>query len=87
LEADCLTPFKKLTELIPNQLYPIVKISIVNGKYGKNVVAELEDCKVSLPNRFTKVLTEEKLEVINKQTLKLKYLGKKNAYSMIEFVE
>ncbi len=77
LENNSWTPYRKLSELTVDKPYVITKISIVNGKYGRNIVAELEECKINLPNRFNKVLTEDKLQLLN---------SKKNFFSFILYI-
>ncbi len=80
-------PFRKLTELNINEEYPIKKLRVINGKYGSNIVAELENCVVNLPKRFQKAIDDDLLEELNKRKLKLKYLGlKDNKYTLVEFV-
>ena len=82
------TPFKKLTELTINCVYPIKKISIIQGKYGPGIIAEMDEFKVNLPKRFHKTLSEGTIEILNKRNkLALKYVGlKDNKYALVEFV-
>ncbi|MBS0032689.1 MAG: hypothetical protein KFE23_01115 [Candidatus Baumannia cicadellinicola] len=70
--------YKKLMELEENKKYKILNLEKMKDKFGFTIIAELEDYKVHLPNRFLTVLDEEKIKELNKHDkLHLVVTGKK----------
>ena len=66
--------FKKLSELEENKTYKIISFESLPGKYGTQLIAILEHCKVSLPQRYEKFIPQ--IEELNLNPPSLKYKGK-----------
>jgi len=80
-------PFRKLKELNMDEVYPVVNINIMNSQFGPQVVVESDTFKVSLPNRFLNLFTEEKIDYLKNFNLKFKYVGLINdKYTSVEFI-
>ncbi|KAG8260272.1 GLTSCR protein [Homalodisca vitripennis] len=70
--------YKRLIELEENKKYKILNLEKMKDKFGFTIIAELEDYKVHLPNRFLTVLDEKKIKELNKNDkLHLVVTGKK----------
>lgn len=59
-------PYSKLKLLELNKKYKILKFEKIKDKFGFTIVAELEEYKVHLPNRFVDFFNEKKLKEFNK---------------------
>uniref|UniRef100_A0A1B6KJU8 Uncharacterized protein n=1 Tax=Graphocephala atropunctata TaxID=36148 RepID=A0A1B6KJU8_9HEMI len=84
--------YKKLTELEENKKYRILNLERIKAKFGLTIIAELEEFKVNLPNRFVAVLDDKKIKEMNKKdNLHLIKIGTKEVKdkecAMITFVE
>lgn len=71
--------------------YKILNLKAVNTKYGRNIVAELEEEVVFLPKRMA-ALQDEDLAKLLEDNVSLMYLGcqkvgKYNNVNIIKFVE
>lgn len=51
--------------------YKILKFERVKGKYGTQIVCELEEFKVSLPKRFIEKMDDKNIKELNKKDIKL----------------
>lgn len=56
-------PLRDLPINVPQK---IIKMKKVNTRFGEKIMVELEDCVVFLGPRFNDVITEEKLNEVNK---------------------
>lgn len=54
--------------------------SICNTKYGDRIQIELDDKYMILPERFSKKLDQEKLDVLNRSPKIMIYSGKDSSY-------
>lgn len=83
----------KLTNLELNTEYNIIDDKIINTKHGNKAELILnEKYKLLLPDRFTKMFTNEKIQSLVKAKIKLVYKGIKQIYNNqtkhdIEFVK
>lgn len=66
--------FKKLSDLELNKHYKVKYYEAGIGKFGDQLIANIEDFKVSLPQRFNKLIPE--IENINKNPPGFTYKGK-----------
>lgn len=70
---------KKINELEIDQKYKCSNFKIIKTKYGNQITVMLDnDYYVFLPNRFTKILKQEDLDIMNKNEVSLLYLGSKH---------
>lgn len=58
--------YKLLKDLELNIKYKILKLEKIKGKFGYQIVAELQDFKVNLPKRFLNVFDDKKIKEFNK---------------------
>ena len=74
---QCETGKKRVkpSELVKDEEYRVVKVSSINGKYGRAILCELEQNTVILPRRFASVLSELDLIALNSKPLCIIYRG------------
>lgn len=84
-------PIKKLSELQQDIPYKIFSGTLVNTKFGKSVLLELESCVVFLPKRVTETYTpylkffrEQKFAIVFKGT---KDVHKPNPAVLFQIIE
>lgn len=61
-----LKSWENINTLNLNKFYKIFSAKIVNTKYGKKVLIELQDVCVFLPKRYSDAVTEDIIENFNK---------------------
>lgn len=54
-----LKPLVKITDSVPDKQFTIIKLKIVNTKYGESVLVELEEVSRFLPKCATSVFKNE----------------------------
>lgn len=67
-ELSALTPVKRLwktSEFPLNNPLRVIKFKQCTTRYGDAITIELEEANYILPRRYLKVLTSEKLELLN----------------------
>lgn len=65
----------KPADLLKDIEYRVVKLSTINGKYGRAIVSELEEVSVILPRRFAGLISDTELQVLNSKPLVIIYRG------------
>lgn len=60
-------PSKRLRDLPKDQPFPILSMRVIKGKYGKCVIAELEENIVFLPNRMVPHITGKESQFLPKK--------------------
>lgn len=69
-------PTKPVRELECGKKYPILKMYPVKTKFGRQVKVDLGEFECFLPQRFSKILTDDKIETLTKVGLVFKGLKK-----------
>lgn len=65
----------KPSELEKDVEFRVLKLSTINGKYGRAIVCELEESSVILPRRFAGLMSDTDLQALNSKPLLIIYRG------------
>lgn len=88
---SCITPFKKLSDLLTDKKYYLIKFSVINTRFGDSILVSITDSEepIILPKRYSTLIP--KIDDLNKSFedgRKFMIPGKKNGnYIPISFGE
>lgn len=67
--------YQSFNDILPGE-YTIYHFAVIKTKFGKRVRIGLESNYMILPERFTNSLTEENLDILNRNPIIMCYSGK-----------
>lgn len=73
-ESTVVKETVKINSLTLNKKYEIFFLKEVDTKYGRTIVADLGDNCVFLPKRFSTMMNEEFVQMVNKRTHKIGFI-------------